>query len=214
MKRNLTVVFTAVLILAIATAALSQFGMRKIFRGNGDNHRNLVMLENAAQLQTTFALTSSFSSMFDVRLDSIPDGAAMELNVDLGTLSTGNSALDMETFSARFLDWKGNTQASFKLIDLIPGRAYTLENEKATQAAGRGLLTLGSRMDTVTVEMTLRYLEANEITRGRLPGDLLHAVGTVYFRLSDFGIQIPQEALLRLDDRMKLKFDIYNSTQM
>lgn len=214
MNRKLSLFFTAALLLAIAAAAVSQHGMRKTFRGNGDNHRNLIMLESMAQLQSIFALTSSFTSSIDVRLDSIPDGAAMDLTVDLATLTSGNPTLDMEIFSSRFIDWKGNTQASFRLIDLAPGRAYALENEKATAATGRGILTLGSRMDTVTVEMNLRYLEANEITKSRLPGDLLQATGTIYFRLSDFGMQIPQEALLRLDDRMKLKFDIYYSTQM
>lgn len=214
MKRNLSLVLTAILLVAFAATAVSQYAMRKVFRGNGDNHRNLVMLQSPAQLQTLFALTSSFNSMVDVRLDSITDAPAMELTVDLGTLTSGNSTLDMELFSSRFLDWKGNTQAAFKLIEFTPGRAYTLENEKALGVAGRGILTIGSRIDTVAIEASLRYLEANEITMSRLPGDLLHATGTIFFRLSDFGIEIPQEALLRLDDRMQLKFDIYNSTQM
>ncbi len=212
MRRHTTGIVILASILIFAGIAMSQAGMRKSFRGNGDNHRNLVTFESTGQLQSTFALTSNFSSSFDVRLDSLQDGAMMEMNIDLSTLTTGNSGLDAETFSARFLDWKGATQALFRLIEFTPGRNYNLENEKAVPVSGRGVLTLGSRSDTVGVELSMRYLEGNEITRSRMNGDLLHTVGTIHFRLSRLGIEIPQEALLRLDDRARLKFDIYSST--
>ncbi len=214
MKRNITQLALVALVLVFAAAAISQTGMRKMFRGNGDNNRNFVTLENSGQLQSTLAMTSSFDISADIRLDSIQDGAALELNVQLGSLTTGNSAYDMEVFSARFIDWKGASTVNFKLLDLAISRNYALENEKAVPASGRGVLTIGSVSDTVGVDLQIRYLAANDVTRGRLPGDLLHLNGSINFRLSDFGIVIPQEALLRLDDRVKLRFDVYTSTQM
>lgn len=138
----------------------------------------------------------------------------MELNVQLGSLTTGNSTYDIEVFSSRFIDWKGASTANFRLLDLAISRNYALENEKAVPASGRGVLTIGSVSDTVGVDLSIRYLAANDVTRGRLPGDLLHLNGSINFRLSEFGIVIPQEALLRLDDRVKLRFDVYTSTQM
>ncbi len=214
MKRNITGFALIAFVLMFAAMANSQSGTRKIFRGNGDNNRNFVTVENTAQLQSTVAMTSAFECMADVRIDSIQDGPVLELNVQLGTLTTGNSTYDMEVFSSRFIDWKGATSASFKLIDLAVSRNYALENEKAVPAAGRGVLTIGSRIDTVAVEVSMRYLTANDVTRGRLPGDLLHMNGNIYLRLSEFGIMIPQEALLRLDDKLKIHFDVYTSTQM
>lgn len=214
MKRNITQLTLVALVFVFAAAAVSQTGMRKMFRGNGDNNRNFVTLENNGQLQSTLAMTSSFDISADVRIDSIQDGAAMELNVQLGSLTTGNSTYDMEVFSSRFIDWKGASTANFKLLDLAISRNYALENEKAVPASGRGVLTIGSVSDTVGVDLQIRYLAANDVTRGRLPGDLLHLNGSINFRLSEFGIVIPQEALLRLDDRVKLRFDVYTSTQM
>lgn len=202
------------LVFVFAAAAVSQTGMRKMFRGNGDNNRNFVVMENSGQLQSTLAMTSSFDISADVRIDSIQDGAALELNVQLGSLTTGNSTYDMEVFSSRFIDWKGAGTANFRLLDLAISRNYALENEKAVPASGRGVLTIGSVSDTVGVDLQIRYLAANDVTRGRLPGDLLHLNGSINFRLSEFGIVIPQEALLRLDDRVKLRFDVYTSTQM
>ncbi len=67
--------------------------------------------------------------------------------------------------------------------------------------------------DTVAVDLALRYLEQNDVTRGRLPGDLLHMTGSFSFRLSDFRIRIPQEALLRLNDQVRIRFDLFASTQ-
>lgn len=214
MKRNITTYALVALVLLASAAVFSQAGTRKIFRGNGDNNRNFVTLESNGQLQSTLAMTSNFDAMADVRLDSIQDGASFELNIQLGSLTTGNSSYDMEAFSPRFINWNGATSASFKLIEFALSRNYALENEKAVPAAGRGVLTIGSKVDTVAVEVSMRYLAANDVTRGRLPGDLLHLNGAIYFRLSDFGIMIPQEALLRLDDKIKLHFDAYCSTQM
>ncbi len=214
MKRNMTQLALVALVFVFAAAAVSQTGMRKMFRGNGDNNRNFVVMENSGQLQSTLAMTSSFDISADVRIDSIQDGAALELNVQLGSLTTGNSTYDMEVFSSRFIDWKGAGTANFRLLDLAISRNYALENEKAVPASGRGVLTIGSVSDTVGVDLQIRYLAANDVTRGRLPGDLLHLNGSINFRLSEFGIVIPQEALLRLDDRVKLRFDVYTSTQM
>ena len=214
MKRNITLIAVVALIVMVAAAAVSQTGMRKMFRGNGDNNRNFVVMENNAQLQSTLAKTSSFDISADIRLDSIQDGASLELNVKLGTLSTGNSSYDMEVFSSRFIDWKGASTANFRLLDFTVSRNYALENEKAVPATGRGVLTIGSIIDTVGVDVSIRYLAANDVTLGRLPGDLLHLNGAINFRLSSFGIEIPQEALLRMDDKVKLRFDVYCSTQM
>ncbi len=214
MKRNITQLALVAFVFVFASAVISQTGMRKMFRGNGDNNRNFVTMENNGQLQSTLAMTSSFDISADIRIDSIQDGAAMELNVQLGSLTTGNSTYDIEVFSSRFIDWKGASTANFRLLDLAISRNYALENEKAVPASGRGVLTIGSVSDTVGVDLSIRYLAANDVTRGRLPGDLLHLNGSINFRLSEFGIVIPQEALLRLDDRVKLRFDVYTSTQM
>ncbi len=195
MKRNITQLALVAFVFVFAAAAISQTGMRKMFRGNGDNNRNFVTLENNGQLQSTLAMTSSFDISADIRIDSIQDGAALELNVQLGSLTTGNSTYDMEVFSSRFIDWKGASTANFRLLDLAISRNYALENEKAVPASGRGVLTIGSVSDTVGVDLSIRYLAANDVTRGRLPGDLLHLNGSINFRLSEFGIVIPQEAL-------------------
>ncbi len=214
MKRNITQLALVVFVLMVAAAAVSQSGTRKMFRGNGDNNRNFVVMENTGQLQSTLAKTSAFDVSADIRIDSIQDRPSLEVNVELNTLTTGNSGYDMEVFSSRFIDWKGANRASFKLLEFTANRNYALENEKAVPAAGRGVLTIGSVTDTVAVDVSMRYLAANDVTRGRLPGDLLYMNGTIHFRLSDFGIVIPQEALLRMDDRVKLRFDVYTSTQM
>lgn len=214
MKRNITLIAVVAIVVLVAAAAVSQPGMRKMFRGNGDNNRNFVVLENSGQLQSTMAVTSSFDISADVRIDSIQDGASLELNVQLGSLTTGNSTYDMEVFSSRFIDWKGASTANFRLLDFAVSRNYALENEKAVPVSGRGVLTIGSVSDTVGVDLSIRYLAANDVTLGRLPGDLLHLNGSINFRFSEFGIVIPQEALLRMDDRAKLRFDVYCSTQL
>jgi hypothetical protein len=88
-----------------------------------------------------------------------------------------------------------------------------LNNEHRVEVTGVGELTLGGKTANVAMDLLLTRLEQNEITKGRLPGDLLHIVGTFNFRLSDFDIRIPQEALLKLNDLVRIHFDAFATNQ-
>jgi polyisoprenoid-binding protein YceI len=218
MKKVLTGLATVAFILAIfctlysdATAA-GVYG-RKTFRGTGDNNRNFAVVESDAQLQTTISITSAVTAMADVRLDSIQDGAAMEIGIDLTKLTTGFADRDAQVFSRTFLDFSAKGTATFRLIEFNRSRNWILNNEQRVEVDGIGALTIGGKTDTVAVTLALTHLQQNEITKGRLPGDLLHLNGAFTFRLSDFGIQIPPEALLLLDDAIKVRFDIFATTQ-
>jgi polyisoprenoid-binding protein YceI len=205
-------VSTLLLALVVTSEGASALG-RRTFRATDDNNRNFVTLESSGQLETLFALTSSLTLMTDLNLDSIQDAPRLEMTVDLSKLTTGFADRNSTVFSRTFLDLGAATNMSFRLTSFERSRSSALTNEQRLEVTGVGELTMGGKTANVVLNLFLTRLEQNEITKGRLPGDLLHMVGTVNFRLSDFGIRIPQEALLKLNDLVKIHFDAFATNQ-
>jgi polyisoprenoid-binding protein YceI len=186
---------------------------RRTFRATDDNNRNFVTLESSAQLETIFALTSSLTLMTDLNLDSIQDAPRLEMTVDLSKLTTGFADRNSTIFSRTFLDFGAATNMSFRLTSFEISRVSVLTDEQRVEVIGVGELTMGGKTANVVINLSLTRLEQNEITKGRLPGDLLHMVGNFNFRLSDFGVRIPPEALLKLNDLVKIHFDAFATNQ-
>jgi polyisoprenoid-binding protein YceI len=205
-------VSTFMLTLAGVSEGASALG-RRTFRATDDNNRNFATLESSGQLETIFALTSSLTITTDIDLDSIQNGPRMEMTVDLGKLTTGFADRNATVFSRTFLDFGAAANLSFRLVSFERSRSWVLNNEQRVEVTGVGELTLGGKTANVAMDLLLTRLEQNEITKGRLPGDLLHIVGTFNFRLSDFDIRIPQEALLKLNDLVRIHFDAFATNQ-
>jgi len=209
-----TTVMVGLLLLALGSTSMGASSLgRRTFRATDDMNRNFVTLESSGQLETIFALTSALTLMTDLSLDSIQDSPRLEMTVDLSKLTTGFSDRNSIVFSRTFLDFGAASNLSFRLTSFEKSRSWVLNNEQRVEVTGVGELTLGGKTAVVAMDLNLTHLQQNEITRGRLPGDLLHMVGTFNFRLSDFGIRIPQEALLKLNDLVKIHFDAFATTQ-
>jgi len=186
---------------------------RRTFRATDDNNRNFVTLESSGQLETVFALTSALTLTTDLNLDSIQDAPRLDMTIDLSKLTTGFADRNSTVFSRTFLDFGAAANMSFHLTGFEKSRNWVLTNDQRVEVTGVGELSLGGKTVNVAIDLYLTRLEENEITRGRLPGDLLHMVGTFNFRLSEFGIRIPQEALLKLNDVVKMRVDAFSTTQ-
>ena len=207
-----TVLAIVILCAGIAFGVSGMMG-RKSFHGSADNNRNFFTIESKGQLSTTFAFASVLDAAVEISLDSVQNMPNIEFNFDLTKLSTGFPDRDVSVFSSSFLDFGMGGAAKLRVLELYKGRNWVLNNEQRVETNGTATLQIGSITDTVAVELAFRYLQQNEFTLGRLPGDLLQTDGAVTFRLSDFGIKIPEAALLQLDDKIRLRFDIYTSTQ-
>ena len=207
-------VMVGTLLLALVGTSVGASALgRRTFRATDDNNRNFVTLESSGQLETLFALTSSLTLMTDLNLDSIQDAPRLEITADLSKLTTGFADRNSTVFSRTFLDFGAATNMSFRLTSFERSRSSALTNEQRIEVTGVGELTMGGKTANVAMNLFLTRLEQNEITKGRLPGDLLRMVGTFNFRLSDFGIRIPQEALLKLNDLVKIHFDAFATNQ-
>ncbi len=220
MKRIFLTVFLLSALLSLNVALFAQGAAeisiqsdRMEFRGAGDEFRNLVTLESRGQLQTIRLMSADFTLTSDIYIDSIQNEPKFDLTVNVPSLTTGFDQLDTKLLSKDYLNFGDNRTIEFKLLNFATGRVYRLENEKRIEAAGQGVISFGEMVDTVRVEMGIRYLAGNEITKERLSGNLVHFDGSIYFRLSGLGIEIPKENRLMVNDQVQLKFDIFASTE-
>lgn len=186
--------------------------VRTEFTGDADQMRNWGTLESDGQLQTILLLAPELNSRVLVREDDFADSLVLMLSVDLTKLTTGFPGKDTLVFSKKFLDFDTATVAVLNVLAVSAGKEKQLNNEQPVKTIGTAELYLAGKTDTVAVTLVMTYLEGNKITAQRLPGNLLHVVADYSFRLSDFDIKIPKEALLRLDDRVQIHTDMFLSS--
>ncbi len=179
-----------------------------------DDQLNFFALAALAPLRSTYLQATGVDGYVLIAPDSLTDSLVLKLQVDLARLSTGDPLLDSAFFSDEFLKFDSSTIVDINLIRVTQAKDYLLVNEALQELTATVEMTLGEITDTVVATLEITYLEQNEITERRLPGNLLHVIANLSFKLSAFGIEIPREALLMLPDRILLRFDLFANAEV
>jgi len=176
--------------------------------------RNIVIFTSSAPLQMIMGRTSAFYGYMSMNLDSLSEKTEAHFECDLRTLTTGVAYIDEDMFSNEFLAVDSFPTASFRLLKVRKADVERLVNEGAAAVSARGEFTLRGITDTLNVDLALTYFEGNDITATRLPGDILKVKAMFDIRLSRFGMEIPEKAFLKLDDRIHVEVDAFGGTEV
>ena len=174
--------------------------------------RNIVTFTSNAPLETIIGRTSALYGYVDLNLDSLSDSPEAYFECDLKTLKTGIDLRDEHMRSDEYLATDSFLTATFRLLSIRKINNEVLNNETVANISGRGEFTLHGIMDSVNVTIEATYFEANEITEKRLPGDILKFKADFDIRMSHYGIAIPEEVILKLDDRIHISIDAFGGT--
>ncbi|MFH2054831.1 MAG: YceI family protein [bacterium] len=174
---------------------------------------NFYSLAALAPLNSTYLQATGIDGYVLIAPDSLPDSLVLRAEFDLAKLSTGQQGLDTVFFNKDFLKLDSGTVVAINLLKVTQSDDYLLINEVTRQVTATAELSLGGITDTVVTTMGITYLAQNEVTARKMSGNLLHVVGDFGFKLSDFGINIPRPALLRLPDRMQIHFDFFATSE-
>jgi hypothetical protein len=174
--------------------------------------RNIVTFKSVAPLETVLGVGSALYGFVELNLDSLSDNPQAYFEFDLNCLSTGVEQRDLEVFSDVFLMTDSFPDASFKLLQFKKTDIEVLGNEGAAEMTARGEFSLRGVLDTVNCAVKVIYFETNDITERRLPGDLLKIKVGFDIRMSGFGIVIPEEDILMLDDRIHIEVEAFGGT--
>jgi polyisoprenoid-binding protein YceI len=175
--------------------------------------RNIVMFTSAAPLETIIGRTSALYGHVDINLDSLSDSPEAYFECDLTNLKTGIDLRDEHMASDDYLATDSFPTASFTLLSIRKTTDEIMRNEAVATISGRGQFMLHGVLDTVNVSITATYFEANDATERRLPGDILRFKADFDIRMSSYGITIPEEAILKLDDRIHVHIDAFGGTE-
>jgi polyisoprenoid-binding protein YceI len=131
--------------------------------------------------------------------------------VDLTTLKTGIGLRDTH-MREQYLETHEYPTTIFELIRVIETDQNILTDQKPVKILAEGNFTVHGVTRAITVPLTITYIKESEETKPKLPGDLLHIVGTFDVLLSDYDIKRPQFVILKLDDKQVVNVDLFAST--
>ncbi|MCH7515861.1 MAG: YceI family protein [Bacteroidetes bacterium] len=133
-----------------------------------------------------------------------------EILISTASLKSGIDLRDEHIRSADWLDAEQFPTISFKIKE-VKGIEKIEDNKLKAKVLGE--FTVHGVTKEVESEVTLVYLEENEMTKMKMPGDLLGVRAKINFNLSDYGIQhmvLDQ----KVSDEIKINVNIVGSNKM
>ncbi len=133
-----------------------------------------------------------------------------EILISTASLKSGIVLRDEHIRSADWLDAEQFPTISFKIKE-INGIEKIEDNKLKVNVLGE--FTVHGVTKEVESEVTLVYLEENEMTKMKMPGDLLGLRAKINFNLSDYGVQ--HMALgKKVSDKIEININIVGSNKM
>jgi polyisoprenoid-binding protein YceI len=133
-----------------------------------------------------------------------------EVLISTASLKSGIDLRDEHIRSADWLDAEQFPTISFKIKE-VKGIEKIEDNKLKAKVLGE--FTVHGVTKEVESEVTLVYLEENEMTKMKMPGDLLGVRAKINFNLSDYGVQ--HMALgKKVSDEIEINVNIVGSNKM
>ncbi len=133
-----------------------------------------------------------------------------EILISTASLKSGIVLRDEHIRSADWLDAEQFPTISFKIKE-INGIEKIEDNKLKVNVLGE--FTVRGVTKEIESEVTLVYLEENEMTKMKMPGDLLGVRAKINFNLSDYGVQ--HMALgKKVSDKIEININIVGSNKM
>lgn len=135
--------------------------------------------------------------------------------IPLANLKTSSPVRDEFLKSEDFLNVDSFPTVIFTLEGASEPSGFQLKNNEEISITAVGELTLhGQTQRLGNIKVFMTYLEEKPVTKANtgLTGNLLHVSAEFSIKLSDFGIIIPAENLLTLDDQVKVTIDLFGTT--
>jgi hypothetical protein len=79
-----------------------------------------------------------------------------------------------------------------------------LADTKKVTATGHGKFTVHGVTKDISVPMELTYYKENDMTKGKMPGNLLKVKASFEIQLGDFGVKIPGMVKGKLNETIKV----------
>lgn len=218
-KRLLQLGVLGVSTIALGLGAMAAQGVMRTYLADDPVGRNVIVIESRAPLETMVTTTNQVKGEIKVNPNNAWDNPQAEFVVDAASLDTGISARNDHMRYPAWMDTNKYPTITFKLTRVVfpPNvrmAAQPLEDGKTLNYNVEGNLEMRGVTKTINAEVELRPISASEQTAARLPGDLLHVRARFPIKLSDFGLNLPAGAQLKVGNEQHVTVDVFTSTEL
>ena len=208
----------AALSLALGTsglAAMAAQGAMRSYYVNDPVGRNNVVIESRAPLETMITRTGAVTASLGGDPSNIFKNGTARFEVDLASLETGIKKRDEHMMGEDWLDVAKYPKAVFtlkRLVQMDRSMKFDLDDNKTRVVMAEGTMELRGQSKPVSARVELTQIPGTDETKSRLPGDLLHIRAQFPIKLSDYGINIPQGAQLKIANEENVTVDVFANT--
>lgn len=172
--------------------------------------RNQATFFSTTPLEDITGMSSDVSGTVSFDIEDVENTLNGEIYISTASLKSGIDLRDKHIRSSDWLDAEQFPTISFKITDVKD--TEKIEDNKI-KAKVLGEFTVHGVTKEVESEVTLVYLEESEMTKMKMPGDLLGVRATFNINLSDYGVQ--HMALgKKVSDEIEINVNIVGSNKM
>lgn len=164
-----------------------------VFHFNDQMGRNTVTFKSQAPLEDIIGTTNQISGHIAFDPQHPEKGGHGEFTVPLASLNTGIPLRDEHLRSADWLDANAHPNVKLEIKEAKNLKPVKVTNESATYDVTLVAdFTLRGKTKRLEIPGRLTYLKESELTKTKLPGNLLAARAAFDVNLSDFGVTGPK----------------------
>ncbi len=202
-----------VLMLLTASIALMAQGFKVNTKGThtfnfkDDRGRNQALFYSATPIEDINGMTNAISGSVTLNVEKLSEGISGKIIIDAASLKTGIDTRDEHLRGEGWLNAQKYAQITFELKKL--NNIQSLADNKV-KADAVGSFTLHGVTKEITADVQLTFLDENEKTQMRAPGDLLGVTAEFEINLDDFGVK---NSLIgqKVADKIQIKVNMVGS---
>ncbi len=187
-------------------AKVARFDLRDV------GSRNLVAFVSDALLERTVGISSTIAGWLELDPEKLNDGIRGEIEIDFRNFQTGIDQRNQMIREKLFVT------PEFPIASLFPGKVVSVAKTRLIASVPTELKSeVAFKWRGVThvqiLPFKIVYLPQSEITKQRLPGNLIRLSSTFDLDLGAFNIQIPENLAPRFSRMVGMTIDVVGSDQ-
>jgi polyisoprenoid-binding protein YceI len=198
---------TIFLFLLLVTSIFAQSS----FMADASDMRNQATFESNAPMEDIIGVSNKLDIMVMINTNDITKMPKGKVDVDLVSLKTGIELRDEHLRSPNWLDTEKFTKAKFMLTGISDASSNKLADTKKVTATGHGKFTVHGVTKEISVPMELTYYKENDMTKGKMPGNLLKVKANFSIKLGDYGVKIPSMVMGKLNETIQVSVNFMAS---
>lgn len=187
--KNLVITFVISILIAsvgFAGDSKSKSEGAQIFSFKDQMGRNQATFFSTTPLEDITGMSSDIQGKVSLDLSDIRNTLKGEVSISTASLKSGIDLRDEHIRSENWLDAESYPTISYKIKSVLDVKE--IENNKLDVKV-LGDFTIKGVTKEVVSTVSITYLEENETTKTRMPGDLLGVRAKFNIQLSDYGVE-------------------------